>query len=411
MKIVLAVSVLSLTALSSSSSSHAQVFRALPPAAGMSESSGQSIDSSGVVVGTSGNDTPTIWRPSGTTYVAETLPLPPGNASGAANSIGAGGAIAGYAQPSDQSTATATVWTAPPASVYAATALPSPAGSTLTSAYAVNSSGAIGGFRETAAGRTNGVLWTGVGPAYSATVLPSLATWKDSAATAINDNGDLAGYSFAALGGPRGAVWQNTPGGYVAKDVVAGADDVVISALNNFGTGAGVVSGDQAAVMVFFEGDYYAGELNVPFGSSDSAANAVNNQDALVGYLKDPTTAQSGAEAALWLPTDDEWELVNLDDWFNHISASPSNQWVLEEAFGISDNWLVTGQGVFDSTPLDGIPGVPRGFVLDVSSLVPEPTAAIALLTAPMLLMRRRRRPRRYSFGGSAGRTRCVSNL
>src|SRR5690349_323529 len=141
------------------STSHAQVFRALPPVSGTFWSVGQSIDSSGVVVGYSSNttDRPTIWRPSGSAYVGEALPYPPGQAAGAANSIGAGGAIAGYTQPSDLSTATATVWTAPPAGVYAASALPSPAGSTLTGAYSVNATGNIAGFRETASGHTNAV--------------------------------------------------------------------------------------------------------------------------------------------------------------------------------------------------------------------------------------------------------------
>jgi hypothetical protein len=272
----------------------------------------------------------------------------------------------------------------------------------------VNATGSVGGFRETASANTNAVVWDPIGPAYTATVLPGLGDWVDSAATAINDNGDLAGYSFAALGGPRGAVWQKTPGGYLAKDVIAGADDVVISAINNFGTGAGVVNGDQAAVMVLYEGEYYAGELDAPFGASDSAANAVNNADALAGYVKDPTTAQSGAEAALWLPGDDEWEFVNLDAWFNQISPSLGPQWVLEEAFDISDNWLVTGHGMFDSTPFNGIPGVPRGWVLDVSSFVPEPSGLVALLVGPLLLTRRRRR---YCFDGRTGRTRSASSL
>jgi hypothetical protein len=389
-KVLAAVSVLVALA---SSAVQGQVFRSLPPQFTNSQSFGQSIDANGVVVGYTGlTGPPTVWRPSGTTYVREALPLPLGQQYGAGNSIGASGVIAGYTQPTDHSTATATIWTAPPGGAYAATPLPAPDGSTLTSAYSVNANGSVGGFRETASGGTSAVVWDPIGPAYAATLLPGLSGWVDTAATAINDNGDLAGYCFAALGGPRGAVWQKTPSGYVAKDVIAGAEDVVISAINNYGTGAGVVNGDQAAVMVLFEDEYYAGELAVPFGSSDSAANAVNNADALAGYLKDPTTAQSGAEAALWLPGDDEWELVNLDDWFNQIGGSLAPQWVLEEAFDISDNWLVTGTGTFDSTPTNGVPGVTRGFVLDVSSLVPEPSAgAIALIGAAMLLRRGRR--------------------
>ena len=392
----MATSVFVLVALASSIA-HAQVLRSLPGRFNSEQTVGQSVDSSGLVVGYAVSPLPMIWRPGGTTYTLEQLPFPAGYTRGAANSIGAGGAIAGYTQPGDLSTATATVWTAPPAAAYSPTLLPSPSGSTLTSAYSINATGSVGGFRETASGHTDAVVWDPIGPAYAAAILPGLADWVDTAATSINDNGDLVGYSFAALGGPRGAVWQKTPGGYVAKDVIAGADDVVITAINNFGTGAGVVNGDQAAVMVLFEDEYYAGELNVPFGSSDSAANAVNNNDYIVGYVKDPTTVQLGAEAAMWIPGDDEWELFNLDAWLNQVDPALGAQWVLEEATGISDNGLVTGSGVFDSTPTGGPAGVPRGFVLDVSSLVPEPasSAIVLLAVGPVLLRGRRRRRQR----------------
>ena len=133
--------------------------------------------------------------------------------------------------------------------------------------------------------------------------------------------------------------------------------------------------------MVLFEGDYYAAELEVPFGSSDSASNAVNSHDALAGYLKDPGTAQAGAEAALWLPTDDEWELVNLDNWLNTADPTLGTQWTLLEAFGLSDSWLVAGHGLYDADGPGGQPPVERGFVLDASPLVPEPTGALAAVT------------------------------
>jgi hypothetical protein len=370
----------------------AQVVRQLQTSSSRGDSIGQAVNSAGVVAG-AGPSGPSIWRPGA--YGLEFLPLPAGNTGGYGNSIASSGAIAGYVQPQDGSTATATIWTAPtPGSAYSAATLPSPSGSTLTDAYSINASGSIGGYRETATGHTNAVVWDPINSAYTATLLPGLPGWGDTAATATNDNGDLAGYSFAALGGPRGAVWQKTPTGYVPKDVIAGADDVVITAINNFGTGAGVVNGDQAAVMVYFEGDYYAGELNVPFGSSDSAANAVNNADGLAGYLKDPTTAQTGPEAALWLPGEDEWELVNLDDWLNKTDPALGARWVLEEAYGLSDNWIVTGHGMFDPDGAGPIPFVGRGFVMDVSSLVPEPSGVFALISGPLLILRRRRRRR-----------------
>ena len=365
----------------------AQVVKSLPGA----PSYGQSVDAAGNVVGIS-VDKPNLWRPSGNTYLGEPLALPAGQSWGGANAINASGsAIAGYTKPADLTTATATVWTVPPASAaYAPTPLPSPATAVLTDAYAVNAGGEVAGYLENANENTTAVVWTPpavAGGSYAANVLPRLSGWTDTAATAINGAGHVAGYTF---GHPvdifRAAVWEKSGATYAPKNVVS-ADSALVTAMNDYGTGAGVYAGDQPMVMVQFEGDYYAGELDVPFGTTDGATNAVNNHDALVGYLKDPTTGTIGAEAALWLPTETSWQLVNLDQWLNQVSPALGSQWTLTEAYGISDNWLVTGVGRVATSGFD------RGFVLDVSSLVPEPTAAaLAMLAAPMLLVRRRRR-------------------
>ena len=367
----------------------AQVVRQLPPSALGPPTTGQSIDALGRVVGYMGDggvSTPMTWQLSAGAYVASPLALPAGQSYGGANSIGAGGAIAGYTQPNDLSTANATVWTAPPAGSYAPTPLLAPAGSVLTDAYSTNAAGAVAGYRTDASDETDAVVWEPVAGAYSnvGTILPSLAGWNDTAATAVNDSGDLAGYAFVTEGFSqvlRGAVWESQAGGgYAARQVIS-AQPALVTAMNNFGTGAGVYDLNQPMVMVAFEGDYYAIDLPTPFGANDGASNAVNNHDALVGYLQDPLTGQSGSEAALWLPTDDEWAYINLDQWLNTQAGGAS--WILQEATGISDNWLVTGYGRFNNQE--------RGFVLDVSSLVPEPSSAAMLIPMAVALLSRRR--------------------
>lgn len=372
----------------SASSARAQVAKMLsaPPGSSSGPTYAQSIDGAGRVVGYY-DGKPMLWSRSDSTYVGQHLALPPGAASGGANFISSGGAIAGYTQPSDQSTATATVWTAPPSGAYAPTLLPSPPTAVLTDAYSVNDSGDVGGYFENASAQTAAVVWTApavAGGAYSANVLPKLAGWTDTAATTINNLGHVAGYAFGhPVDGFHAAVWEKNGSTYTPKNVLS-ADSALITAMNDYGTGVGVYAGDQPLVMVQYEGDYYAGELDVPFGTSDGATNAVNNHDALVGYLKDPTTATSGAEAALWLPTETSWELVNLDKWLDEVSPISGAQWTLMEAFGISDNWLVTGHALYDGRS-------ERAFVLDVSSLVPEPAGVLAALCVPLLLTRRRR--------------------
>jgi len=381
------------------SSANAALVHPLPPAAGSSESYAQSIDAGGNVVGYSrdgGTDLPTLWRPTAGGYVAEALPLVPGAAAGAANSISAGsGAIVGYVQPADLSTASATVWTAPPASAYAASPLPSPAGSALTSAYAVNDAGTAVGYQETASAATAAVAWNFTGGTYAAALLPAPAGWLDTAATTINGSGDIGGYRFMVIDGEidvQGVVWQNSGAGtYTPKTIIATETVIPTAAMNDAGIGAGVI-GNEPAVIALFEGDYYAFELPQPFGTTDGAANAVNAHDAIAGYLKDPETTTSGPEAALWLPTESFWELVNLDRWLDETDATLGSQWTLTEAFGLTDSWLVTGDGLYDPDgPSGPLAAVERGFVLDASSLVPEPSGvSIALLAGAMLLKRRR---------------------
>jgi hypothetical protein len=367
--------------------------RELPPPAGTSQTYGQSIDASGVVVGYSheaGADVPTIWRPTPGGYIAGRLALPAGQTMGAANAISSdGGAIAGYTQPDDGSTATATVWTSSGGG-YSPVPLPVPVGSALTAAYAVNATGQAAGFTTNTSDQSTGITWTPAGGGTFATTLLPFPGRTDSVATAVNGAGDVAGYT-TGTGGLLGAVWVRSGNTYTPKTVIS-AESALITAMNDAGTGAGVYDEDQPLVMVLFEGDYYALDLNMPFGSSDGATNGVNNFDALVGYAKDADTATPGQEAALWMPGETQWEYVNLDVWLDQVNPTLGARWTLSDAMSISDAWLVTGNGLFDPDGTGPLDEVERAFVLDVSAMVPEPAgAAIALIAALPLLARRRR--------------------
>lgn len=368
-----------------SSPAWAQFISSLPPQAGTADTYGQSIDAAGLVAGYSA-DRAVLWRPSATGYLAEALPTLPGYPLGGANAIGGSGIVAGYGQPNDLSTANAMVWT-PAAGTYVPTALPAPVGAVLTDAYAINATGTTAGYALDSGDATAAVIWEPAGgSSRAAALLPKLSGWNDTAATAINDAGDVAGYAFVQSGFSQtlqGVVWQNAAGGRTAKAVIS-AQPALITAINNTGTGAGVYDLDQPLVMVKYEDEYYALDLPTPFGATSGATNAVNNHDALVGYLTDPDTIQSGHEAGLWLPTETQWDYVNLDQWLDQVSPSLGARWVLREATSISDTWLVTGYGEFDS--------LERGFVLDVSSLVPEPAGSILALAGLSLLVRRSRR-------------------
>lgn len=380
----------------SSRPARGQLVRALPPAGGAAESYAQSVNASGIVVGYTSdnlNDAATVWRPVLGEYVPELLPIIPGNPSGCANSIGSGGTIAGYAQPQDMHTATAVAWTSSAGS-YSANPLPSPPGAVLTSAYAVNGAGKAVGFATNAAGYSAALAWTPDATGYpQATLLSSLPNQTESVATAVNDDGDVAGYAWLQSGSSAtlaSVVWLD---GSKPRMVIA-ADLAIVTAMNRYGTGAGVYAGYRPLVMAYYEGDFFATTLPMPPTAYDGASNAVNNLDAIVGNVKDPDTATPGPEAYLWLPGETFWSYVNLDRWLNDVDPPLGARWTLSDALSLSDTWLVAGNGQYDPDGLGPLPAVPRGFVLDVSSLVPEPaSSSAAVFLAARLLLGRRRRP------------------
>lgn len=370
------------------SAAKAQLVVPLLPVNGSDTSTAQSIDSNGVVVGFSSgaNDRPTVWRPLNA-YAPEALPAIDGGASGAANSIGSGGAIAGYWQPADLSTATAVVWT-PSTASYSVTSLPSVTGAALTNAYAVNGGGSVAGYAADVNGNTAPVVWTPGSTGYTATVLPPLSGQTQGAATALDQSGNVAGYTLGNAG-LQAAVWTLSGGTYTQHVVIAN-DTAEVTSMSADGTGAGVYAGNQPLVMVNFQGDYYAINLDFPFGATDGASDAVNNSDVIVGYVKDPTTTKLGKQAAIWLPTDTDWQYLNLDQWLEQTDPLLASHWTLQEATAINDNGLVAGYGLFDPDGAGPLPATQEGFLLDASSLVPEPgCATLAGLVCLPLLMRR----------------------
>lgn len=377
----------------------AQVLRPLLPAGGGERTYAQSINATGVVVGyTEGgalaDDAATIWRPTGASgsYVAELLPALPGSSASAAGSISASGAVVGYAWLDAEQTEAPVVWTPGPGG-YTVAALPTPAGTAYAAAYGINAAGHVAGVVADEQGDSSAMLWVNGPGGYVATPLPTLPQQSEPVATSITDDGDVVGYAMAPYPHghfPRlsGAVWHRDPGSgaYQAHTVIA-ADIAAIAAMNRRGIGAGVYAGDQPLVMAYYEGDFYAGELPTPYATSDGASNCVNEFDGLAGYIKDPETATFGPEAALWVPTDTYWDYVNLDLWLEYNKPVDGWHWTLQDAMGLTDAWLVAGNGVYSVSPSAG-PVIDRAFVLDVSSLVPEPACGALALAASLLCVR-----------------------
>src|SRR5207237_1320585 len=108
------------------------------------------------------------------------------------------------------------------------------------------------------------------------------------------------------------------------------------------------------------------------YGSTDSEAYSVNDAGAAVGYaVRYNGGAYVGSRAVLWFSDATAIDLNSLID--------PSRGWTLTRAYSISDTNWVSGEGNFDPDGAGPMGASPRGFLLDVSAVVPEPPSFLLL--------------------------------
>lgn len=388
----------------------AQIIKPLGSATATGGEVPMSINNQGVIVGYSpdgvGGTLPTIWQPAGG-YAPHVLPLIGGMPIGAANAINSGGLVTGYVQSEDQEAYTAVTWK-PSSGGFAVSSLPIPAGMTNTDAYGVNASGQVVGYGTDADDNMTALTWIAdaEGTYPSATILQHPAHQSQSAATAINNRGDIVGLTVGVEiidGFPEmvytGAGWMKSPGGYgTSQEIITAFGPGIPSAFNDNGLGTGGIYGKPMA-LAYFEGDFYGFDLNVPV-DSEGAGNWINASDVIGGTVKDLDTPVTGFEAVIWLPTENFWEYVNLDQWLDQNYPEIGAHWTLLEVTSLNDTGLAVGRGLYYpdgdgfSAALDP---VETSFVMDISSLtgVPEPSGVAAVAGLAMLAARRERRTRR----------------
>jgi probable HAF family extracellular repeat protein len=126
----------------------------------------------------------------------------------------------------------------------------------------------------------------------------------------------------------------------------------------------------------------------VPSGSTDSTGLSINSEGIVVGFA---ATASDVRHAALWQMNAFN-TAIDLDTWLNATNPTAGAFWTLKYAYGINDNGLITGEGIYNDGP-GGLTDGTRAYVIDASSLthVPEPHAVSALALAAASLLRRRR--------------------
>jgi hypothetical protein len=231
-------------------------------------------------------------------------------------------------------------------------------GDTISYAFAVNAAGTAVGYANKYSGSGTflgfrAVRWGASGAA--ATELGNLGTDSSgntfSYAYAVNATGSTVGFAKKYSGlkdlGPRAVRW--------------GASGTAATELGNLGTDSN--------------------------GNTESQAYVINTAGAAVGYAEKYSGGfDLGIHAVLWGLNGAAIDLNTLID-------PAASSWTLTDALGISDTNWVTGIGRFDPDGAGPLGTYNRLFLLDASSVVPEP-AGLSLLPIAAMFRRRRRRDR-----------------
>jgi hypothetical protein len=269
-----------------------------------------------------------------------------------------------------------------------------------TAGTAVGNSGKFDASGDGLGGRA--VRWNASGT--TATELGNLGTEisgiTTSSAVAINDSGTAVGFAdkwnLNTDFGPRAVRWDAsgtaaTELGNLGTDS-GGATNSSAIAINAVGTAVGYaekyVSGSDIGLRaVRWDASGTAatelGNLGTDgSGFTTSNAYAVNTAGITVGYA-DLLGVVGNSHAVAWGP-----DGVAID--LNTLLPADSG-WQLFEADGITDTNWVSGRGWFDPDGPGGQDGYGRQFLLNISSVVPEPSGLVLLSLAGALSLRRQR--------------------
>jgi probable HAF family extracellular repeat protein len=263
-------------------------------------------------------------------------------------------------------------------------------------AYGINAAGQVTGtFDTTDFEHLHAFIYSGT-PGSGGVMLDlgTLPGGSGAIGRSINNAGHIVG---EAAGFPVFAFhafkYTGTPGagGAMVDLGTLGGTNSVAKDINDAGQIAGFsyMPGDNTLHAFRYTGTPGAGgvmvDLGVPPGASDSTGCSIDSRGNIVGFADAPGDVR---HAALWPMTGGA---IDLDAWLDATNPSGGAFWTLTYAYGINDNGLITGEGVYDDWPgglTDGI----RAYVLDASTLtsVPEPGALWMLAVAAAGLQRRR---------------------
>jgi probable HAF family extracellular repeat protein len=152
-----------------------------------------------------------------------------------------------------------------------------------------------------------------------------------SSARRINDAGQVVGYYIDTTGKSRAFIWDATDG--MRQLVITGTSDSMANAINDNGQVVGNSNGGYGA----FFWSKATGGISLPFKSGRRiTAYDINNAGQIVGFGS--TGPGSGDRAILWDSYNGTW--ADLNTLYPDAMA---NGWILSKAYGINDKGEITG--------------------------------------------------------------------
>lgn len=382
---IAAVSAVAWTTMGSATSlSSAQGFITRVDPVGGTTSLGYAINQSGAVAG---RTTIAPWpnttthafgySPGGAGYDLGTLTA---SGTSTAYAINSSGQIVGSSYSADQFSQFAFLYTPSPGGGATMTNLGN-LGFNDSVAYGLNDNGQVVGSSLSLSTYTHAFLYTdGVGM----TDLGTLGgAGHESHAYAINASGQVTGYSgsIQLRVNPRAFLYTNSTMYDLGTLGLSGNDSYSIGkAINVHGQVTGVSDNHAFRYSGSPTGTHQMLDLGTLGEGSEGWG--IDSDGNVVGwiYYDDPEHSQVPDRAFLF--TD---HMIDLDAWLDVASPEEGAKWYLQRATGITDSGLIVGYGTYEGQGT-------RTFILDASSIIPEPACLSPLAVAGAALLARRRR-------------------